>query len=59
MEDKYLMYKINNFQFTNDPYNVFKSSHTMTQIMVDADQDGPENLLQGKEAHFDGLICYA
>ena len=55
MEDKYLISKINNSQFINESDNMFKSSHTMAQLAVDMDQEGPENSLQGEEAYSSGL----
>ena len=53
-EDKYLIYKINNSQFTGEPDYIFKSSATMAQLATDMDQDGPEHPLQGEKAYFDG-----
>ena len=54
MEDKYLIYKINNSQFNGQPDYVFKSSAPMTQLAIDMDQDGPEHPLQGEEVYFNG-----
>ena len=54
MEDKYFTYKINNSQFNDDQDYMFKSSHTVAQIVVDMEKEGPENPLQGEGAYFDG-----
>ena len=54
MEDKYLIYKINNLQFNREPDYVFKSSTPMAQLATDMDQDGPEHPLQCEEVYFDG-----
>ena len=53
MEDKYLIYKINNSQFNREPDYVFKSSTTMAQPAIDMDQNVPEHPLQCEEAYFD------
>ena len=53
MEDKYLIYKINNSQFNDDPYYMVKSSHAVVQMAVEMDQEGPKNPLQGEEPYFD------
>ena len=53
-EDKYLIYKINNFHFKDDPDYVFKTSHEIAQILVHMDQEGPDNLLQSEKAYFGG-----
>ena len=53
-EDKYLIYKINNSQFNGQPDYAFKSSALIAQLAIDIDQDGPEHLLQGEEAYYDG-----
>ena len=50
MEDKFLIYKIINSQFSNDPDYMFKSSHAVAQIGVDMDEVDPENPSQGEEA---------
>ena len=54
MEDRYLIYKINNSQFNDDPDYMFRSSHPMAQISVDMDQERPKNPLPGEKAYFDG-----
>ena len=54
MEDKSLIYKINNSHFNGEPDYVFKSRSSMAWVAIDMDQDGPENPIQGEEAHFDG-----
>ena len=54
MEDKYLIYKINNSQFNGEPDYVLKSSSPVVQVAIDKDQDGPEHPLQCEEAYFDG-----
>ena len=43
MEDKYLIYKINNSQFNGQPDYFFKSSGPMAQVATNMDQDGSEN----------------
>ena len=53
-EDKYLIYRINNFQFNGQPNYVFKSSVPMAQLAIDMDQDGPQHPLQGEEAYCNG-----
>ena len=54
MEEKYLIYKINNSQFNREPDYIFKSSYPMAQVAIDIDQNGPEHPLQYEEAYFDG-----
>ena len=53
-EDKYLIYRINNSQFNDQPNYVFKSSAPMAQLAIDMDQNGPEHPLQTKDTYFDG-----
>ena len=36
--DKYLVYKINNFQFNDDQENIFKTRDTLAQIVIEMDQ---------------------
>ena len=50
IEDKYIIYKINNSQFKRKQDYIFKSSGPMAQVANDMGQDGPENPLQCKEA---------
>ena len=52
-EDKYLIYKINNPQFNDDPGYAFKTSWAIAELAVEIDQEGPDSLFQGEEAHFD------
>ena len=52
MEDKYLIYKINNTQFNGGPDYIFKSSMPMAQLVMDMDQNGPEHPLQGVRGLF-------
>ena len=42
MEDKYLIYIIDNCQFNGEPDYLFKNSSSMVQVAIDMDQDGPE-----------------
>ena len=62
MGDKYLIYKINNSQFSDDSDYTFKTSCTITQIAIDMDQEEPENPFQREEAYFEDshlqCICY-
>ena len=55
--DKYLLEAVGiliyNFHFHDDPDNMFKSSLTMAQIIVNMDQEGPENPLQSEETFYD------
>ena len=53
-EEKYLIYQINNSKFHGQPNYVFKSSTSMAQLAIDMDQNGPEHLLQSKDAYFNG-----
>ena len=53
-EDKYLIYRINNSQFNDQPNYVFKSSAQMARLAIDMDQNGPEHPLQTEDAYFDG-----
>ena len=53
-EDKYLIYKIYNWQFNGQPDYIFKSSAPMSQLAIDMDQDIPDHHLQGEEAYFHG-----
>ena len=53
-EDKYLIYRINNSQFNDQPNYVFKSSAPMAQLAIDMDQNGPEHPLQTEDTYFDG-----
>lgn len=52
--DKYLIYMINERNRNGDPDLVFKCSLEMAKILLDMDQDGPENALQLEECYFDG-----
>ena len=56
MEDKYLIYKINNSQFKREPDYIFKSSGSMAQVAIDMDRDGPEHYLQCEEGNLLALI---
>ena len=53
-EDKYLIYRINNSQFNDQPNYVFKSSAPMAQLAIDMDQNGPEHPLQTEDTYFNG-----
>ena len=57
MEDKYLIYKINNLQFNGNPDYILKSNAPMAQFAIDMDQDSLEHPWKGEEAYFDG--CYS
>ena len=54
MENKYLIYKINNSQFNDDPDYLFKTSKAMAEEAVEVDQARPASPFQGEEAYFDG-----
>ena len=54
VEDKCLIHEISNSQFNDDPDYVFKSFQPVTQMVVEMDQEEPENPLHGEETYFDG-----
>ena len=44
-EDKYLICKINTWQFNGEPDYVFENSTPVAQLAIYMDQDGPEHPL--------------